>query len=77
MTTALGRHGNLVLRWWRKGSEQLSLYLPANSVDHFMPTVLWNSKGNTRRGEIKPAGQDKRLQTWRRPTAVVACCSEL
>lgn len=76
MTTALGRHENLVLRWWRKGSEQLSLYLPANSVGHFMPTVLWNSKGSTRRREIKPAGQDRRLQTWRRVTAVAACCSK-
>lgn len=37
--------------------EQLSLYLPARSVDHFMPTVLWNSKGSTHHREINPAGQ--------------------
>lgn len=47
-TTTETRGENPVLRWWRKGSEQLSLYLPANSEDHFMPTVLWSSEGAER-----------------------------
>lgn len=51
MTEALGHHVAAVEKI--QGTAQpLSA-----SADHFMPTVLWSSKGGTQHREMKPRGQ--------------------
>lgn len=78
MTEALGHRETLMYRRWRKFRDQLSLYLPANSADHFMPTcaLLFQRQQSAQRDEARRPGcsqtKGRVLAPVRRPAAAAA-----